>query len=122
MDERAPWWVVCLCADWCGTCREYRPLFDSLAREHPQMRFVWVDVEDASDIAGDLDVETFPTLLIADGATARFLGPLLPQAPVLARLLASLRAGESGTGAGQEAQAVFDRVREAYGGLPQIAS
>lgn len=117
MDERsAPWWVVCLCADWCGTCREYRPLFDALAREHPGARFVWVDIEDESDLAGDLDVETFPTLLIADGATARFLGPLLPQAPVLARLLDSLRAGQGGAGAGREAQAVFERVRAAYSG------
>jgi thioredoxin 1 len=67
---------VCLCANWCGTCRDYRPLFDDLARAHPQVRFVWVDIEDDADLAGDLDVETFPTLLIADGTTARFLGPL----------------------------------------------
>lgn len=107
------WWAVCLCANWCGTCRDYRPLFDDLARTHPQMRFVWVDVEDDADLAGDLDVETFPTLLIADGTKARFLGPLLPQAPVLARLLASLQAAPHGGGAGGEAQAVFERVRAA---------
>ena len=39
------WWAVCLCANWCGTCRDYRPLFDDLARAHPQMRFVWVDMK-----------------------------------------------------------------------------
>ena len=77
------------------------------------MRFVWVDIEDDADLAGDLDVETFPTLLIADGTKARFLGPLLPQAPVLARLLASLQAAPHGGGAGGEAQAVFERVRAA---------
>ena len=119
VDSTAPaaqpggWWAVCLCAGWCGTCRDYRPLFDELARAHPQMRFVWVDIEDDADLAGDLDVETFPTLLIADGTTARFLGPLLPQAPVLARLLASLQAAPHGGGAGGEAQAVFERVRAA---------
>lgn len=111
------WWVVCLCADWCGTCREYRSLFDRLACEHPLVRFVWVDIEDESDLAGDLDVETFPTLLIADGVRARFLGPLLPQASVLARLLASLRAGQGGKNPGREAQAVFERVRVAHGGI-----
>ena len=107
------WWAVCLCANWCGTCRDYRPLFDDLARAHPQMRFVWVDIEDDADLAGDLYVETFPTLLIADGTTARFLGPLLPQAPVRARRLASLQAAPHGGGAGGEAQAVFERVRAA---------
>jgi len=110
------WWVVCLCAEWCGTCRDYRTAFEALAREHAGVRFVWVDIEDEADLAGDLDVETFPTLLIADGRSARFLGPLLPQAPVLARLLGSLRAGHGGMDAGPQAQAVFERVRAAHGG------
>ena len=110
------WWAVCLCAAWCGTCGIYRPLFDELARAHPDVRFEWVDIEDESDIAGDLDVETFPTLLIADGERALFLGPLLPQAPVLARLLASLQAAAPGSaGPGGEAQQVFERVRAARG-------
>lgn len=112
-DTGSGWWAVCLCANWCGTCRDYRAIFDALARAHPDVRFEWVDIEDESELAGDLDVETFPTLLIADGANARFLGPLLPQAPVLARLLASLQAGQGGQGAGAEAQEVFERVRAA---------
>lgn len=113
---RGDWWAVCLCAAWCGTCGIYRPLFDELARAHPDVRFEWVDIEDESDIAGDLDVETFPTLLIADGERALFLGPLLPQAPVLARLLASLQAAAPGNaGPGGEAQQVFERVRAARG-------
>lgn len=112
------WWAVCLCAAWCGTCGVYRPLFDELARAHPDVRFEWVDIEDDAEIAGDLDVETFPTLLIADGERALFLGPLLPQAPVLGRLLASLQAAAPGAagaaaGAGGEAQEVFERVRAA---------
>lgn len=113
---RGDWWAVCLCAAWCGTCGIYRPLFDELARAHPDVRFEWVDIEDESDIAGDLDVETFPTLLIADGERALFLGPLLPQAPVLARLLASLQAAAPGSaGPGGEAQQVFERMRAARG-------
>ena len=113
---RGDWWAVCLCAAWCGTCGIYRPLFNELARAHPDVRFEWVDIEDESDIAGELDVETFPTLLIADGERALFLGPLLPQAPVLARLLASLQAAAPGSaGPGGEAQQVFERVRAARG-------
>ena len=72
-----------------------------------------MDNEDEAELAGDLDVETFPTLLIADGQRALFLGPLLPQAPVLARLLASLQAAPGSAGAGGEAQGVFERVRSA---------
>ena len=117
VSEIAPaaWWVVCLCASWCGVCRDYRALFDTLALAHPGARFVWVDVEDEEDVAGDLDVETFPTLLIADGQQARFLGPLLPQTAVLARLLASLQGLPAPQAAvSAPAQAVFERVRAAY--------
>jgi thioredoxin-like negative regulator of GroEL len=103
--------VVCLCAQWCGTCRDYRAVFEQLAGAHPAVRFVWIDIEDEAEVAGDLDVETFPTLLIADGQAARFLGPLLPQAPVLSRLIESLQAGSGAPQADVLAQAVFDRVR-----------
>ncbi|MDH4447734.1 MAG: thioredoxin family protein [Acidovorax sp.] len=114
--EPGGWWVVCLCAGWCGTCRDYRPIFDELAREHSGVRFEWVDVEDESEVAGDLDVETFPTLLVASGERALFLGPLLPQAPVLARLLTSLQAAAHPAGAGVDAQDVFERIQAARGG------
>ena len=113
--EPATWWVVCLCAAWCDVCCDYRAVFDALALAHPQARFVWVDVEDEEALAGDLDVETFPTLLLADGLHARFLGPLLPQAGVLARLLSSLQAGEPAAApVSREAQGVFERVRAAH--------
>ena len=109
------WWVVCLCAAWCNTCTDYRPIFLAGARDWPQMRFEWVDIEDESELAGDLDVETFPTLLIADAHKARFLGPLLPHAAVLSRLIGSLR--DAGPAAeaqvDPEAQALFSRVRSA---------
>lgn len=87
-------WVVCLCAEWCGACREYRPVFDQVARAHPNLRFAWVDVEDHADIADDFDVETFPTLLIAGAAGTQFLGPLLPHAETLSRMLTALPAAQ----------------------------
>jgi thioredoxin 1 len=107
------WWAVCLCAGWCGTCRDYRAVFEALARAHPEVRFEWVDIEDESEVAGDLDVETFPTVLIADGQRALFMGPLLPQAPVLSRLLSSLQDTAQPVAAGAHAQGVFDRVQSA---------
>ena len=82
--------VVCLCAQWCDTCRDYRAVFDAVGGAHPQLNFVWVDIEDQSDLVGDVDVETFPTLLIADGPALRFFGPLTPQPQTLTRLLEGL--------------------------------
>jgi thioredoxin-like negative regulator of GroEL len=88
--DDAPW-VVCLCAEWCGACREYRPLFEQVARAHPSMRFAWVDIEDHADLADDFDVETFPTILVAGAEGTHFLGPMLPHAETLSRMLASLQ-------------------------------
>ena len=85
-------WVACLCADWCGICRDYRPVFEQVAAEHPGLPFLWLDIEEQAALVGDLDIETFPTLLIADGAALRFAGPLLPHAGTLARLVGSLEA------------------------------
>ena len=87
-DGRA--WVVCLCADWCGLCRDYHELFAQMATRYPAFRFVWLDVEDQSALVGDIDVETFPTLLLADAGGTRFFGPLTPQPQTLSRLLDSL--------------------------------
>lgn len=94
-DAPALRWVVCLCAAWCGVCRDYAAVFETLRAAHPALNFVWVDVEDDADWLGDLDIETFPTLVVADAAQVRFAGPMLPKAEALQRLLPSLQAGGS---------------------------
>jgi thiol-disulfide isomerase/thioredoxin len=80
-------WVICLCADWCGLCRDYAELFSQMAARYPGSRFAWLDIEDQAELVGDIEVETFPTLLVADAGGTRFLGPLTPQAQTLSRLL-----------------------------------
>ena len=90
--------VACLCAAWCGSCREYRAIFAALAEGFiDEADFAWVDVEDEADALGDLDIENFPTLLIADGERTVFLGPVTPQVQTAERLLRSALAGELGT-------------------------
>ncbi len=108
-------WVICLCAEWCGACREYRPLFQQVARAHPGLHFAWVDIEDHADLADDFDVETFPTLLVVGPAGTHFLGPLLPHAETLARLLTALPAP-------QPAVAMIDALRAAIVRAPDVFS
>ena len=92
--------VACLCADWCGACREYKPVFDSLARKFPNVRFLWVDVEDEADLIDPIEVEDFPTILIAKGhesdMQALFFGTVLPHVETLERLIQDkMTAGEN---------------------------
>ncbi|HZY16974.1 MAG TPA: thioredoxin family protein [Ramlibacter sp.] len=106
------WQVICLCAAWCGVCREWSAVFEALALAHPQVRFDWVDVEDEAEAMGDIDIETFPTLLIAQGRRARFFGPVQPSPTQVGRLLDSLLADPRGTReAAPEAGALLHRLQ-----------
>ncbi len=87
MEAAGEFLVSCLCAEWCGTCREYRPGFEALAQKFPGVAFRWVDVEDEPALVGDLDVENFPTLVIQRGHDVLFFGPMLPMLHLLERLL-----------------------------------
>ncbi len=84
--------ALCLCAEWCGTCREYREAFENLAASLPEVRFRWLDIEDEAERMGDLDVENFPTLLVARDDVVLFFGTMLPHIGHLERLIETLRA------------------------------
>ena len=87
--------VACLCAQWCRTCETYRDTLaaarDALraARPHARLRFVWIDIEDESELVGDLDIEDFPTILLAHDERVVFLGPVMPHAQTIERLVES---------------------------------
>jgi thioredoxin 1 len=85
--------VIGLCAQWCGTCRDFLPMFERLAASRPEAVFVWLDIEDDSALAGDVDVENFPTLAVFRDSVPVHFGISLPQQGVVARLLGALESG-----------------------------
>ena len=110
-DSTSHWWVICLCADWCGVCREWRDAFTATAASYPELRFAWVDVEDEAEAMGDVDIETFPTVLIALDDRPLFLGPVLPSGAGLRRLISSLRENTSASpGVPPEAESLLRRL------------
>ena len=56
----------------------------------PAMLFVWLDIEDDHALAGQIDVENFPTLAIYRGDKLLHFGVSLPQQGVVARLIDEL--------------------------------
>ena len=110
----ADWLIACLCAAWCGSCRDYRVSFEALARERPGMRFVWVDIEDEAYALApfDLDIENFPTVLIARGEELRFFGTLLPQPATLIRTLEAAAAAALRGQPVEHPEALVARLRE----------
>src|SRR2546421_11424458 len=84
------WLVACLCAEWCGSCRDYHAVFDAVrGKLGASARFVWVDIEDHPEVLGTIEIEDFPALLIARGDEIAFFGSITPQAATLSRLVTS---------------------------------
>lgn len=115
--DEAEFLVACLCAQWCGTCREYRAGFDALKARFPNLAFVWVDVEDEPDVVEDLDVENFPTVVIQRRHDVLFCGPMLPQHHLLERMIATYLAQTPEESA---AYATGTPERSAWQGLADI--
>ncbi len=107
--------VACLCADWCGTCRDYRADFALSAQAHPGIDIdaVWIDIEDEAELVGAIDVENFPTLLIARGEEVLFFGTVTPHLSTLRRLVLAAAAGSvhvDGDAPNAEVQALAARL------------
>jgi hypothetical protein len=49
--------------------------------------FLWVDIEDEAELVDPMEVENFPTLLIANAHHAVFFGTLTPHIETLARMI-----------------------------------
>ncbi len=83
--------LACLCAAWCRTCGDYRAVIDEVALEFASggaaLRWHWIDIEDEAELVGEFDVETLPTLVVADPEAVLFAGPLTPHAESLRRVV-----------------------------------
>lgn len=52
-------------ATWCGPCRMLSPVLESVSEDYEdKVKFVKLDVDEASDIAKDYSVMSIPTLII----------------------------------------------------------
>jgi thiol-disulfide isomerase/thioredoxin len=107
--------VACLCAEWCGSCREYRATFAALAeRFGGEAEFAWIDIEDESDALGDPDIENFPTLQLSDSGGLRFIGTVTPHLATAERLVQNALAGQLPPIGGEQAE-LAERVRTLVG-------
>ncbi|MDR0441043.1 MAG: thioredoxin family protein [Candidatus Accumulibacter sp.] len=79
--------VLCLCAEWCGTCREYRAEFERLADRFPGVSFLWRDIEENAERLGNLEIENFPTILARRRKWVLFFGVMPPRIEHLRRLI-----------------------------------
>jgi thioredoxin 1 len=84
--------VVAFCAAWCDSCAEFRTTLERIAQARPHALFVWLDIEDDSEICGDIDIENLPTLAIYRGERVLHYGVSLPMEGSVSRLIDGIAA------------------------------
>lgn len=56
--------VVDFWAPWCGPCKSFAPVFEQVASENPDVKFVKVNTDEEQALAGHFGIRSIPTLMI----------------------------------------------------------
>ncbi|HSG11099.1 MAG: thioredoxin [Gammaproteobacteria bacterium] len=51
-------------ASWCGPCKQFAPVFESLSESHPEAVFAKINTEEQQELAGHFQIRSIPTLMI----------------------------------------------------------
>jgi thioredoxin 1 len=51
-------------ASWCGPCKQFAPVFESMSESHPDIVFAKVNTEEQQELAGHFQIRSIPTLMV----------------------------------------------------------
>lgn len=51
-------------APWCGPCRQFAPVFESMSESHPGIVFAKVNTEEQQQLAAQFQIRSIPTLMV----------------------------------------------------------
>ncbi len=73
--------VLKFSAVWCSPCASYTPIYDSFAKEHEDIDFYHIDVDDESELAQTFGVQSVPTTVFIpkDGSQPQIASGSLPK-------------------------------------------
>lgn len=78
-------------ADWCGPCKQFAPIYDSVSEQHTDITFAKVDTEAEQTLAGQAGITAIPTLMaFRDGILVFNQAGALPKAQ-LTQLVEAVR-------------------------------
>jgi thioredoxin 1 len=74
-------------ADWCGPCKMFAPVYETVSADHPDVVFAKVDTEAQQELAAYFNIRSIPTLMIFRDQIGIFSQPGALPEPALRDLI-----------------------------------
>ena len=85
--------LILFCADWCSSCREFRPAFDAF--NYPGLSRHWLDIENDEQQMLGIEVENLPSIFaLSNDKLSWYFGAIRPSSLFLEKILTDLEAGK----------------------------
>ncbi len=83
--------IVDFWAPWCGPCRAFAPIFESVSENHKDIVFAKVNTEEEQGIAASFQIRSIPTLMVFREQVILYAQPGMLPAAQLENLIAKVR-------------------------------
>ena len=79
-------------AEWCGPCKMFAPVYETVSTDHPDVVFAKVDTEAQQELAAYFNIRSIPTLMIFRDQIGIFSQPGALPEPALRDLIEQAQA------------------------------
>lgn len=78
-------------APWCGPCRSFAPIYESVSENHPDIVFAKVNTEEEQELASHFQIRSIPTLMIFREQVILFAQPGMVGEAALEQIIEQVR-------------------------------